>query len=133
MVQEIINQTYPGLVNVSSISTTDLIKGLESYYETLEIIDWIARGADCYKINRFISAESEEVLEQKAKSLNDNSSFFAGKFKMLIAGHKHLDFNFLSNLGLVFMHPNGSYPTHIQYKIRMGKDAAPSTNSLKSQ
>ena len=112
LIREIIDGSKFDLDFLKDLDLNDLWTDLQDYEPTFEMLKWGSKAFGCYKTDRFFGFESEAELEKEAKRLNDNQEFFAG---------------------LVFLNPNNGSSNHIQYKIRMAKDAVPNSKDLKDR
>ena len=112
LIREIIDGSKFDLDFLKDLDLNDLWTDLQDYEATFEMLKWGSKAFGCYKTDRFFGFESEAELEKEAKRLNDNQEFFAG---------------------LVFLNPTNGSSNHIQYKIRMAKDAVPNSKNLKDR
>ena len=109
LITDIINDSN-GDINADffiNANLTEIMNLLEENEGNLDTMKWVGKAFECYSTNRFIGVDSENELEKLARTLNDDGSFFAGRFVLFFAyvannilhateGKEHTQFNLIS-------------------------------------
>ncbi|XP_059086217.1 retinal-specific phospholipid-transporting ATPase ABCA4-like [Tigriopus californicus] len=108
---------------LEDLSLLEIISNLVDYESIWTTLQTVRYAVECYHLDRFASASSEEELERMAVTLNSNQSFQAG-IVFLDQSNDEEQF-FLSDADVS--------PTHVKYKIRLGKGSVPSSAVIKAK